>query len=151
MRALVLIVVCAGCFGTLGQRGHRAPPGLAYCEPVAIAIDTLDARGAVARTVTARCDAHGAVTISDTAGFHRRMAGDDVRDAWLTAGSAPLASCAPAAGPRYRITIVGDDDVEAATCALGADARFDAILGAIMGLRHRPQTTWMDIVAVSSR
>ena len=149
MKALALIV-CAGCFGTLGQRGHRAPPGLAFCEPVAIAIDTLDAGGEVVRTVTARCDAHDAVTISDSAGFVRREHGLDVRDAWDVAGGAPLASCPAAPGPRYRITIVGDDDVATATCALGADARFDAILGAIMGLRHRPKTTWMDIVAVSA-
>jgi hypothetical protein len=152
MRALVL-VACAGCFGTLGQRGHRAPAGLAFCEPDAIAIDTLDASGAVARTVIARCDAHDAVTISDTDGFRRRLHGDYVRDAWTLAGSASLARCAPATGPgpRYRITIVGDDDVESATCALGADATFDAILGAVMGLRHRPPMTWIDSPAVSSR
>jgi hypothetical protein len=152
MRARAIAFAWLGsCAGTLGSIDHRAPPGLAYCEPSAIRVDTLDARGAVARTTTARCRPDGAVLVSDSAGLILRRAGDDVAEAWSIAAAAPLTDCAPAPGPRYRITVTGDDAIDTATCALGADARFDAVLGAVMGIRHPAPTSWTDIVVVSTR
>ncbi len=148
-RWIAILVVCASCAGALGQVGRRAPPGVAFCEPSAVRVETLDG-GGVARTVTARCEVGGVVSIDDSGGFDHRMAPDDAAALWrVFEDAAPLASCAPSAAPTFRITIVGDDGDDVASCPLGGDARFDAILAAVMGVRHPAHDRWIDFPAVA--
>lgn len=149
MRGAIVIVFISGCAGTLGHPGERAPAGVAYCEPTAIRVDTLDADGEVARSVTARCAIDGAVSLSDSSGFAVRLERREARELWrLVDEVGPLASCDRAGAPRFRITIVGDDTDEIAVCPLGGDPRFDRVLGAVLHARHRvrERVRWMDIV-----
>src|SRR5262245_29176054 len=153
-RVVVIVILCASCAGALGQRGRRAPPGIAYCEPSAITVERGDG-GAIELA----CHVDGRVSITDSDGFAATLAPDDAARLWdLIDEVGPLRSCAgagPRYGPRYWIRLVGDDGaVEHASCPVGVDAAFDRVLGAVMDLRHhtpaRPR--WMDIsIAVASR
>jgi hypothetical protein len=145
MRALAL-VVCAGCFGTLGQPGHRAPPGLAFCEPTTIELSFDDAR-----TIRATCDA-GGVHVLDSDGYAATAYPLDASRLWDAAGElAPSPAC-DGAGARYQFTLYGDDGrVDRVACTLGSVDAFDRALGALLIVRHPPPVRWMDIVAVSSR
>src|SRR5262245_59616898 len=119
MRARVTVIaivcVCASCAGALGQRGRRAPAGLAYCEPSAITVERGDG-GAIGLA----CHVDGRVSITDSDGYAATLAPDDAARLWdLIDQVGPLRWCA-GAGPRYWIRLVGDDGaVEHASCPVG--------------------------------
>ncbi|HTJ40755.1 MAG TPA: hypothetical protein VL463_01625 [Kofleriaceae bacterium] len=142
MRGAFALVILSGCFGALGERGHRAPPGLAYCEPHAIEL------AISLRTMRLTCDPFGRVTIAD--GDYAATANrEDAEALWdLIETTAPLRSCTRDDGRRFSLRFYGDDGVvEEAVCPLGADADFDRVLGAIMTIRHPPHVRWMDVLS----